>query len=95
MELLHLLDGQCEVVEQNVPQNAKYTSPQIQNEMISIFNQIILEKNNFELQSCNYFALIVDETKDISKIEQLSVVVRYYIKGSIHERFMGFKLLIN
>ncbi|KAF0747851.1 zinc finger MYM-type protein 1-like, partial [Aphis craccivora] len=84
-------DEQCEVVGQDVPQNAKYTSPQIQNEMISIFNQIILEKISFELQSCNYFALIVDETKDKSKTEQLSVVVRYYIQGSIHERFMGFK----
>ncbi|KAL4085261.1 hypothetical protein QTP88_027120 [Uroleucon formosanum] len=91
LELLHLIDEQCEVVGQDVPQNAKYTSPQIQNEMISIFNQIILEKISFELQSCNYFALIVDETKDKSKTEQLSVVVRYYIQGSIHERFMGFK----
>ncbi|KAL4122422.1 hypothetical protein QTP88_014753 [Uroleucon formosanum] len=82
LELLHLIDEQCKVVGQDVPQNAKYTSPQIQNEMISIFNQIILEKIIFELQSCNYFALIVDETKDISKTEQLSVVVRYYIQGS-------------
>ncbi|KAL4103994.1 hypothetical protein QTP88_019307 [Uroleucon formosanum] len=74
LELLHLIDEQCEAVSQDVPQNAKYTSPQIQNEMISIFNQIILEKISFELQSCNYFALIVDETKDISKTEQLSLL---------------------
>lgn len=42
LELINLLDEQCGGLGQNVPQNAKYTSPQIQNEMISIFNQIIL-----------------------------------------------------
>lgn len=45
LELLHLINEQCEVIGQDVPKNAKYNSPQIQNEMIGIFNQIILEKN--------------------------------------------------
>lgn len=48
-------------------------------------------KISFELQSCNYFALIVDETKDISKTEQLSVVVPYYIQDSIHEWFLDYE----
>lgn len=34
---------------------------------------------------------MIDETKDISKIEQLSVVLRYYLDGVIYERFMGFR----
>lgn len=34
---------------------------------------------------------MVDETKDIIKIEQLSVVLRYYLDGIVYERFMGFR----
>lgn len=45
-----------------------------------------------ELQKCEYFAIMVDETKDISKTaEQLSVVLRFYLDGVIYERFMGFR----
>ncbi|KAL3243420.1 hypothetical protein MRX96_020575 [Rhipicephalus microplus] len=36
------------------------------------------------------FGLIVDETKDLSKTEPLSVVVRYYLNGAVFERFLGF-----
>jgi len=44
-----------------------------------------------ELQKCQYFSIIVDETKDITKVEQLSVILRYYLDGIIYERFIGFK----
>ena len=37
------------------------------------------------------FSLLVDEAKDVSKAEQVSVVVRFVdIKGSIHEHFLTF-----
>lgn len=42
------------------------------------------------MNSAKYFALMVDESKDVSKVEQLSVVVRYYLSGTIYERFLGF-----
>ncbi|KAJ8928697.1 hypothetical protein NQ314_018707 [Rhamnusium bicolor] len=35
-------------------------------------------------------ALMLDETKHVSKLEQLPVVVRYYFNGTIYERFLGF-----
>ena len=34
---------------------------------------------------------MADETKDVSKTEQLSVIVRFYLNGKVHERFLGFR----
>jgi len=75
----------------SLPNNAKYTSPQIQNEMLSIFNDMIQAIISDELQKSQYFSIIVDETKDISKIEQISVIIRYFLNGVIYERFMGYR----
>ena len=40
-----------------------------------------------------YYALICDETKDISCVEQASLVLRYVIDDKPTERFMGYKPL--
>ena len=41
--------------------------------------------------SCLFFAISVDETTDISKIEQVAIVLRYVDeKLHIHEKFVGF-----
>ena len=40
-----------------------------------------------------HFSILVDETKDVGKVEQLSVVVRYVNKDedvTVNERFLGF-----
>ena len=41
------------------------------------------------LQNCRKLVLIADETKDISKREQLSIVLTYVHNGIVHERFLG------
>lgn len=56
---------------------------------------MIRNKISAELQSCQHFAIMVDETKDNTKIEQVSVVLRYYFDGIIYERFMGFRAAEN
>lgn len=38
------------------------------------------------------FAIVVDESRDVSKTEQLSIVIRYYLEGTIYERSLGFEL---
>ena len=73
-----------------LPRNAKYTSPQIQNNLLSIMGNITLEKICTEVREAQYFSLLVDETKDVSKVEQMSIVVRYALGGSIFERFLGY-----
>lgn len=75
---------------ESLTQNAKYTSPLVQNEIISIGSDLVIEQISAELQKALCFAIIADESKDISKTEQLSIVVRYYLDGTIYERFLGF-----
>lgn len=44
-----------------------------------------------EVQQAGYFCLMADETKYMSKQEQLAVVVTYVDKeGTINERFLTF-----
>ena len=54
-----------------------YTSPRIQNEILSIFAELIKDKINRELNSAFVWCLLADETTDISNREQLVIVARY------------------
>lgn len=38
---------------------------------------------------------MADEIKNISKIKQLSIVVRYFYQGELKEKYLGFTLLKN
>lgn len=51
---------------------------------------MILNTISSELNKSSYFAIMIDETKGITKTEQLSIVVRYYYKSKMKERFLGF-----
>ena len=42
-----------------------------------------------ELKSAKYFAVLVDETKDSSKKEQLAILLRYFDEGKVKERPIG------
>ena len=52
---------------------------------------IILEEIKEEIEDYKYFSVLVDETKDLSKQEQMSFVIRYLYDGEVHEEFMGFR----
>ncbi|XP_052771149.1 zinc finger MYM-type protein 1-like [Mya arenaria] len=68
--------------------NAKFTSPDIQNELIDICAEQVKERI---LSDCPYFAIIVDEATDKSTKEQLSLCVRFVDnKGTVREEFLGF-----
>ncbi|CAG2216191.1 unnamed protein product [Mytilus edulis] len=80
----------------NSSRRAKYTSPDIQNEIINIIgNQI----RTSIVENCNnskFFTLIADETTDTSTREQVSVCLRYLERDtitnkiSIKEDFLDF-----
>ena len=44
-----------------------------------------------EVKTSGQFALIVDETKDVSKTEQISFVLRYFYNESVYESFLMFQ----
>ena len=68
-------------------QNAKYSSPEIQNSLLGVLGGIARDTFcNFILEA-HVFLLLVDETKDSSKVEQLAIVCRYtdINRATVHE----------
>lgn len=72
------------------PKNATLLSHDYQNSMLSILAKSVLEYIINEVKEAHYFTIMVDETKDISKKEQLTLILRYVLKGVIHERFISY-----
>ena len=72
------------------PQNSKYTSPGIQNELLGVKGNMVLHTISNEVQKAGIYSLLADDTKDISRKEQLSIVLRYVYNGSIYELFFGY-----
>ena len=92
LEMLDLLAGHDEVIQKRLadgPNNAKYTHHSIQDAVLKIMADLVLSEIREEVLQSQYFAIISDETKDLSKKEQLSLVVRYLFGGIIHEEFIG------
>ena len=52
--------------------------------------EMIRKEISMEIMEAEHFALMVDETKDVSKQEQLAIVVRYLHQQTIHEEFLDF-----
>ncbi|XP_021754099.1 uncharacterized protein LOC110719428 [Chenopodium quinoa] len=77
----------CNVVMDNAPQNAKYTSPAIQKEILQVFANKVQKEIREEI-SDSKCCIIVDESRDISKREQMAIVLRFVDKdGYLRERF--------
>ena len=60
------------------PSRSKYTSPDIQNEIIQICGGIIREKIVQDTNASSFFALIGDEATDVSTYAQVSICVRFF-----------------
>ena len=72
------------------PSNAKYTHHEIQNEIFNIMADMVRKQISDEIKEAGHFAIMVDESKDISKKEQISVVVRYLHNETVLEEFLHF-----
>ena len=73
------------------PKTATYLSPDIQNSILQIMGKMIRGSICDEVRQAGYFSLMADETKDMSKQEQLAIVLRYLDKErTINERFLTF-----
>ena len=59
--------------------------------MLKTLTQIVQEQVLREIHSSRQFAILVDETKEIRKTEQIALVTRYYHKGQIVGSFLCFK----
>uniref|UniRef100_A0A3Q3ABG9 DUF4371 domain-containing protein n=1 Tax=Kryptolebias marmoratus TaxID=37003 RepID=A0A3Q3ABG9_KRYMA len=74
------------------PSNAKYVHHDIQNEVFNVMAEMIRKQISNEVKEAEHFAILVDESKDISKKEQISVIVRYLQPDSekVVEEFLHF-----
>lgn len=81
----------------NMSLNASYMSPTIQNDLIAICGEVIQKEIVKDIAKAGVFSILVDETADISGIEQLSLCVRYTKQEETchvtKEDFLGFTQL--
>lgn len=79
----------------NTTSFASYTSPNVQNEIITICGNLIQENILKKIRNAKYFSILVDETQDVSRLEQMSFCVRYVDGGSncIKEDFLEFSIV--
>ena len=107
-EFLSLVANHDPVVAEKLkrgPRNAIYTSPNIQNNIIHIMASIVREQIRTQIHKTGYYSILADETKDMSKQEQLSLVLRYIdhehkdqdgvVTPSVVERFLTFVVASN
>ncbi|XP_025608200.1 uncharacterized protein [Arachis hypogaea] len=75
------------VVLENAPENAQYISPGVQKDILHIFTREVRATIREEIGDSK-FCIIIDETRDESEREQMSVVLRFVDKHScVQERF--------
>ncbi|XP_025661639.1 uncharacterized protein [Arachis hypogaea] len=74
-------------VLENAPKNAKYTSNDVQKEILHILATKVRNSIREEIGDAK-FCIIVDEARDESKKEQMAIVLRFVtLDGFVKERF--------
>ena len=94
MELEFQLHQQFQVQREDITNqysiHQDYLSKTIFNEIISIMADEVKKTIFQEVVSTKFFSIIIDECKDVSKFEQLSLCLRYSIGSRSTERFVKF-----
>lgn len=69
-----------------------YLGPKVQNELIQLMAMNVKKEITDRLKKNKYYAVILDCTRDISRVEQMSIILRFYSKetAKIEEHFVGF-----
>ena len=68
----------------------RYTSPDIQNEILLLMSNQLLREINADVHRATFYTIMVDETTDCSNREQAVLVLRYVDdKLYVHEEFIG------
>ena len=94
LELLHLRSKDIPLLEEKLntqlQDHAQWTSPTIQNELLQIFADLIIELICKDVRESRWYGIIIDETSDISRDEQVSFCLSYLANGTMKEAFVGF-----
>ena len=88
-QFLQYADTHCPELKKLL-QDGKYMSHEIDNELMKAMYRNCLMDLLDKIKSSDFFAIVADETKDISGIEQLSFCMRWVDEDfTIHEDFIG------
>ena len=72
-----------------MPGNAKYTSPEIQNELLSVMADMVSNVVVKRATDAGMFSIMADETWDKQKVEDLAIAVRYVHDGVPEGRLLS------
>ncbi|XP_065580922.1 zinc finger MYM-type protein 1-like [Artemia franciscana] len=90
VETVHLLtEINPDLMKNSRKAYGHYMSHEYQNDYIEVIGNEIKSSIAKEVREAKYFAVLVDETKDLSKKEQLAILVRYVHDLKIKERAIG------
>ena len=94
-EILTLVANHDPIVREKLsdgPRNATYESPEIQNTLLNVMGGAVRDKICKAVREATAFSLLADETKDVSKVEQLAIILRYVDinTASVYERFLTY-----
>ena len=70
--------------------HTQWTSSTFQHELREILSKFVHERILEDVQKGEEFAVIMDETSDISRSEQVSICLSYVGNGEKREAFVGF-----
>ena len=95
LEIFKLVASHDEVVSERLtygPKNALYTCPSIQNDLLKLMGKMVQSIVCCKVREAGLFSILFDETKDISKKEQITFVLRCIDpkEGTVHEYFLTF-----
>jgi len=65
-----------------------YLSKTICNEIIILLQNNIINFILAQIKEAKYFSVIMDSTPDQSKVDQMTIVMRYYTLTNVHERLV-------
>ena len=70
--------------------NGQHTSAGNHNEFLELLAEYVTEKIKSEVEAAQFISVVADTTPDTSRLDQLSVVLRYVTpSGTIQERLVG------
>lgn len=76
-----------------IPKNASYQSPDIQNEIISIMAKCVKKKLSTTIRNADvpFFSVMVDGTRDRNNAEAISICMRYVLNGVPTESLLSIE----
>ena len=76
----------------HAPNDIRFNSPRIQNEIVSICENIISDRTISKIS--RYWSVMADETTDVSSTEQMNIYIRFvYENAEVCEEFLGCRKL--